>query len=85
MEKSKGTHQYKKIMIDNVVCRRRFHLGLEEGGATVSQVEVPCPHCGMILYTAQNSAPVELLREENLVNAPDGSQRTLNECHFLKK
>ncbi|NBO38264.1 hypothetical protein EBU99_06750 [bacterium] len=80
---SKGL-SYRKIEVDNAVCRRRFHIAFEEGQAPVAETKVECPHCGVTLFHAQNHPQAILSREENLVKSPDGSRTTLNECHFLK-
>ncbi len=75
---------YKKIEIDNAVCKRRFHIAFEEGRAPVAETSVACPHCGIILFEAKAHPPVILSREENLIHSPDGSRPTLYECKFLK-
>jgi hypothetical protein len=73
--------KYRKIEIDNPICNRRFHIAWEEGTAkVVPETRVNCPHCGVTLFEAKNHAPVILLREENLVNAPDGTRRMCYEC-----
>ncbi len=74
---------YRKIEIDNPICGRRFHIAWEEGAAKiVPETKVECPHCGVTLFKAENHAPAILLREENLVNAPNGSRTQCNECKF---
>lgn len=75
---------YKKVEIDNSTCRRRFHIAFEEGQPPVAETKVLCPHCGVTLFEAQNHPPAILSRDENLVKSPDGTRKTLNECHFLK-
>lgn len=75
---------YKKIEIDNSVCKRRFHIAFEEGRPPVAEARAICPHCGVTLFEAKNHPPVILSREENLIHSPDGSRPTLNECKFLK-
>jgi hypothetical protein len=75
---------YRKIEIDNAVCKRRFHIAFEEGQAPVSETKVECPHCGVTLFESKNHPPAILSRDENLVKSPDGSNSILNECRFLK-
>ncbi len=77
--------EYRKFEIDNVVCRRRFHIAYEEGQKPQPKVEVDCPHCGVRLFEAVDHPPVILLREENLVKSPDGSRPLLYECKFNQK
>lgn len=75
---------YKKIEIDNSVCKRRFHIAYEEGRSPVAETSALCPHCGITLFEAKNHPPVILSRDENLIQSPDGSRTTLNTCKFLK-
>lgn len=75
---------YRKIEIDNSICRRRFHIAFEEGQTPVAETKVLCPHCGVTLFEAKNHPIAILSRDENLVKSPDGSNTTLSECHFLK-
>lgn len=78
--------EYKKILIDNAVCRRRFHLVYEEGALTEKKVKIDCPHCGIILFEQDNHPHVTLTREENLVHAPSGvGAKMLNKCDFYDK
>lgn len=75
---------YRKIEIDNVVCRRRFHIAFEQGQASIPEVKIACPHCGVTVYEAKDHPPAILSREENLVKSPDGSRPMMYECNFLK-
>lgn len=76
---------YRKVEIDNPICQRRFHIVFEEGAALQSHVQVSCPHCGVILMDKNNHPAAILAREENLVNAPDGSRPMVYECSFSAK
>jgi hypothetical protein len=79
---SREEFEYRKFEIDNVVCRRRFHIAYERGQPNVAHVAVDCPHCGVRLWEAQNHPPVMLIREENLVKSPDGTNPLVYECKF---
>lgn len=75
--------KYKKILIDNAVCKRRFHLVYEEGSETEKNVKIECPHCGVTLFEEVNHPHVTLTREENLVNAPTGiGAKMIYKCDF---
>jgi len=74
---------YKKILIDNTVCGRRFHLVYEQGGLLEPEAKVNCPHCGITLFQEHNHPAVTLTREENLVCAPTGVEsKLLTACDF---
>ena len=81
---SKEEHQYKQILVDNLVCQRRFHLGFEEGSAHVSNICISCPHCGVVIFEAHQHPDVQFLREENLIKIPNDSDITLTKCLFNK-
>lgn len=81
---SAAERSYQKFEIDNTVCRRRFHIAFEQGSPIVPQVKIDCPHCGVTIFEAPNHPEVTLLREENLVKSPDGTNPLINECRFLK-
>jgi len=75
--------EHKKILIDNSICKRRFHLIYEENNAIKEHVHIKCPHCSVTLFEAENHAPVLLAREENLVVSPTGDAIIINKCNFL--
>ena len=77
-------HDHKKILIDNAICKRRFHLIYEENSPKPEHVVIKCPHCSVILFEADNHAPVLLAREENLVKSPTGEATIVYECNFPK-
>lgn len=77
---------YRKIEIDNPICKRRFHVAFEEGNDKVeAKVDLKCPHCGVTVYEAESHPPALLLREENLVKSPDGSRPLMGACAFHPK
>ncbi len=77
-------HEHKKIIIDNVVCKRRFHLIYEENHSKPEHVVIKCPHCSEIIFENEKHAPVLLAREENLVKSPTGEFPIMNTCRFQK-
>jgi phage FluMu protein Com len=74
--------KYEKLLIDNATCNRRFHLVFETGAKNNGQVEIKCPHCGVILFHEENHPPVMLARDENLIKSPDGSEPIIYDCKF---
>jgi hypothetical protein len=82
---STESRNYKKIEIDNAICKRRFHIAYEEGYPEIlPKVQVLCPHCGVPVFEATNHPPAILTREENLVKSPDGTRPMIYDCKFLK-
>ncbi|APJ03500.1 hypothetical protein [Silvanigrella aquatica] len=82
MEKSVDNMKYEKVLIDNATCRRRFHLVYETGAQNNTNVEIKCPHCGVVLFSEPNHPPVVLARDENLIKSPDGSEHIIYDCKF---
>lgn len=85
MSKEVDQNNYKRVLIDNAVCKRRFHIAYEEGAQNEAHVQAACPHCGVVLFEAQNHPPVMLAREENLVKSPLGDAPIQYECRFESK
>lgn len=83
MDTNASEHQ--KIIIDNAICKRRFHLVYEENQMAHEHVIVKCPHCSVTLFEHDNHAPVLLAREENLIHAPLGDVPIVYNCQFSAK
>ena len=73
---------YTKLLVDNTVCSRRFHLTFDNEAPLVAKVEVKCPHCQHVLFRAENHPPVKVARDENLVRTTQLSRNLLKECDF---
>lgn len=73
---------YQKLLIDNTVCSRRFHLTFDNESQPRSKVEVKCPHCEHVIFEAENHPSVKLAREENLVRTTELSRTLIRECDF---
>jgi hypothetical protein len=73
---------YKKVEIDNLICKRRFHIAYEEGTPTKDLVKIQCPHCSDVIYEKKNHPYAELIREENLTHEPDGTKPLMSHCQF---
>ena len=73
---------YEKILIDNTVCSRRFHMTFDTEAPLVAKVEITCPHCQHVLFEAENHPPVKLARDENLVRTTTLSRNLIRECDF---
>lgn len=76
---------YHKVLIDNVTCSRRFHVTYEDRDAKLAKVELDCPFCGAVVFSATDHPPVQLARQENLVQTAELSDNIINECHFQDK
>ena len=73
---------YKKILVDNIVCTRRFHIAYDTEASPEARVELSCPHCGIVVFSETDHPPAKLLREENLVRTAEYSEKRVKECHF---
>lgn len=72
---------YRKILVDNPVCMRRFHLACDdEANAATSSTELRCPHCQVVIFTAEAGKSVSFLREENLTKVTAFSTHLVNDC-----
>lgn len=73
---------YKKILLDNTTCLRRFHLTYNDEDEAAEQVDVKCLHCGIVIFSRKNHPPVTLARDENLIKTTDLSSNRLKTCAF---
>lgn len=73
---------YRKILIDNVTCSRRFHLSFDDEAATAPRVEVRCDLCNVVIFSADDHPPVRLARDENLVKTATLSEHVISDCQF---
>lgn len=73
---------YKKIVVDNVTCNRRFHITYDDQGQKQAQVEVKCLHCQAVVFQKKDHPAVKLARDENLTKTTDLSSLRTKECFF---
>ncbi len=73
---------YKKFLVDNAVCSRRFHISFDPEGPKKSHVELKCPYCDVTVFAADQHPAVTLARQENLVKTAELGENIIRECHF---
>jgi len=73
---------YKKILVDNTTCSRRFHVTFDDDAASVPRVEVRCQVCNTVVFSEENHPPVELARAENLVKTSALSENLTSACAY---
>ena len=71
---------YHKIVVDNPVCMRRFHLACDDEVSDAPRTELRCPHCQVVIFTAEAGKTVSFLREENLTKVTAFSTQLTNDC-----
>ena len=71
---------YRKIIVDNPVCMRRFHLACDDEMRGNETAELRCPHCQVVIFSANPDVGVRFLREENLTKVTALSDQLVNEC-----
>lgn len=73
---------YKKLLVDNPVCSRRFHITFDDESNTVARTEVRCSYCNVVVFSEDNHPPAKLAREENLTKTTALSSRLAKQCDF---
>lgn len=73
---------YQKLLVDNTVCSRRFHITFDDAAPPLPRVEIRCQFCDAVVYAGENHPPVTLAREENLVKTSALSDVLMSECNF---
>ena len=73
---------YKKVLVDNVTCNRRFHITYDDEGPKEALVEIKCLHCDAVVFHKENHPQPTLARDENLIKTTELSQNRTKECFF---
>ncbi len=76
---------YKEIEVDNSKCSRRFHIHFDPTAEALEETTIKCPHCEATVLTKKNHQKLYLAREENLVNTPERSSKTMKDCFLINK
>jgi hypothetical protein len=73
---------YTKILVDNPICSRRFHLTYDDQGPK-TKVKLQCPFCTTTIFASDSHPAVTLARQENLIKDAEMSDNIVNECTFV--
>lgn len=73
---------YKKVLVDNLTCKRRFHITFDDEGDKTALVEIRCLHCEAVVFRKENHPKAKLARDEVLVKLTDLSSEKTKECYF---
>lgn len=83
--KVNNSESYQEIKVDNPFCTRRFHMHFDPTAINEHETVIKCPHCQATVISKKNHPKLYLDREENLVNAPQGSHKNMKECFLVNK
>ena len=72
---------YKKILVDNTTCLRRFHISFDSE-ATKEKVSLHCPYCQIEVFSSKSHPKASIVRDEVLTNLSDLSQLRVKDCDF---
>lgn len=73
------------MLIDNLTCRRRFHLVFDDETPKQEEVQIQCLHCGALVFSEKNHPAVSLARDENLIQTTQLSPLRTRDCAFQDK
>lgn len=73
---------YKKVLVDNLTCKRRFHIAFDDADTKSPLVEVRCLHCDAVVFRQENHPPAKLARDEVLLKLTELSPIKTKECYF---
>jgi DNA-directed RNA polymerase subunit RPC12/RpoP len=76
---------YRKVLVDNTSCSRRFHIAFDDESPAVDHTEIRCNYCSEVVYAKDNHPPIRLAREENLVKMNNLSDEVISHCSFEDK
>lgn len=73
---------YRKLVVDNPLCMRRYHIAFDDEAPKTATAEIRCPHCPTVIYRVEDHPMPRLLREENLTKVMALSGQLVDECAF---
>ena len=76
---------YRKLVVDNPLCMRRYHIAFDDEDTRLATAEIRCPHCPTVIYRVEDHPRPRLLREENLTKVMSLAGELVNECAFEDK
>lgn len=71
---------YKKFLLDNVACNRRFHVSFDDEDERVAKTEISCDYCGVQLFEKKNHPPVKVVRDEIIIKTTKLSAHRAKSC-----
>ena len=71
---------YKKFLVDNISCNRRFHVAFDEEETSCSQTKVECSYCGAVLLERKDHPKFKVVRDEILVKTTKLSPYRSKSC-----
>ena len=72
---------YKKILVDNTTCLRRFHISFDSE-STKKNVSLKCPYCSVEIFSSKSHPQAAIIRDEVLTNVNDMSPLREKKCNF---
>ncbi len=73
---------YKKFLVDNPSCSRRFHLSYDDESEPVTETSAKCPFCDEVIFKAKNHPEVTVARQENLIKKAELADLLMENCSF---
>ena len=73
---------YKKVLVDNMTCLRRFHITFDDEQKPITSTQIKCLHCGAVVFSKSNHPPTRLARDENIIDQYNISPLRTKTCNF---
>ena len=71
---------YRKVLIDSLSCRRRFHICFDDEDLCIKRSSVKCSHCGSTIYSVKNHPQIQVVRDEVLMKTTYLSDLRAEKC-----
>jgi hypothetical protein len=75
---------YKKIMVDNTTCLRRFHISFDDNSPK-EKIQLKCFYCDAVVFSSDSHPRASIVRDEILVNTNYMSPCRVKKCYFKDK
>ena len=80
MEVSKTQMAYKKFLLDNPSCNRRFHVSYDDEAVPATKTSIKCDYCGIVILEKKDHPPLKVSRDEIIIKTTKLSQRRTKDC-----
>lgn len=71
---------YKKFLLDNVTCNRRFHVMYDDDEKVADKTSVSCDYCGVLLMEKKDHPPIKMIRDEIIIKTTKLSSHRTKGC-----
>lgn len=62
---------YRKLLVDNVTCSRRFHITFDDESTKVAKVELKCAFCKAVIFSKTDHPVAKIAAKKTSCKPPN--------------